>query len=231
MVFSICSLQTPATFSPCSHALHSPASPFTIDPSSSCLFASLGTKGGGVRRVRAVLRQLHQCIRVDAHGGAEPPGECMYHPSPLPFTLPTIDLATASGHPHSVDIAAFAGRHPPPQLLTPQKLTCRLNPLCPMVSWIFILYLNISFFFSAQKFNHVINAKSELPAFLIKPVQRICKYPLLLDVSSSFPSSLHPQLVPPDPNLGFRCFPASSGSALPASYYRVMQEILLELRR
>lgn len=39
-------------------------------------------------------------------------------PSALPFTLPTIDLATASGHPHSVDIAAFAGRHPP-SLLTP----------------------------------------------------------------------------------------------------------------
>ncbi|KAI0256188.1 hypothetical protein BJV78DRAFT_1273099 [Lactifluus subvellereus] len=31
------------------------------------------------------------------------------------------------------------------------------------------------------KYNHLINAKSELPAFLIKPVQRICKYPLLLD--------------------------------------------------
>lgn len=31
------------------------------------------------------------------------------------------------------------------------------------------------------RYNHLINAKSELPAFLIKPVQRICKYPLLLD--------------------------------------------------
>lgn len=34
-----------------------------------------------------------------------------------------------------------------------------------------------------QVHNNLINAKSELPAFLIKPVQRICKYPLLLDVS------------------------------------------------
>ncbi|THH13217.1 hypothetical protein EW146_g6975 [Bondarzewia mesenterica] len=31
------------------------------------------------------------------------------------------------------------------------------------------------------KYNHLINVKSELPAFLIKPVQRICKYPLLLE--------------------------------------------------
>ena len=40
---------------------------------------------------------------------------------------------------------------------------------------------------SQQKYNHLINAKSELPAFLIKPVQRICKYPLLLDVSTLHP--------------------------------------------
>ena len=47
--------------------------------------------------------------------------------------------------------------------------------------------------------NHLINVKGELPAFLIKPVQRVCKYPLLLDVrvSSSLPwvsfAYLHPQ--------------------------------------
>lgn len=41
-----------------------------------------------------------------------------------------------------------------------------------------------------QVHNNLINAKSELPAFLIKPVQRICKYPLLLDslVKASSPN-------------------------------------------
>lgn len=41
-----------------------------------------------------------------------------------------------------------------------------------------------------QVHNNLINAKSELPAFLIKPIQRICKYPLLLDslIKASSPS-------------------------------------------
>jgi cell division control protein 24 len=34
-----------------------------------------------------------------------------------------------------------------------------------------------------QRHNNILNARSELPAFLIKPVQRVCKYPLLMEVS------------------------------------------------
>ncbi|KAF9262513.1 hypothetical protein L218DRAFT_408506 [Marasmius fiardii PR-910] len=42
-------------------------------------------------------------------------------------------------------------------------------------------------------FNHILNAKSEVPAFIIKPVSRICKYPLLLDSLVNYSSS-HPHL-------------------------------------
>lgn len=39
--------------------------------------------------------------------------------------------------------------------------------------------------------NHLINVKGELPAFLIKPIQRVCKYPLLLDslIKASSPTT------------------------------------------
>jgi len=47
-----------------------------------------------------------------------------------------------------------------------------------------ICHLDDSWFVNTRKqpLNHLINVKGELPAFLIKPVQRVCKYPLLLDV-------------------------------------------------
>ncbi|KAJ7133529.1 Dbl homology domain-containing protein [Mycena epipterygia] len=42
-------------------------------------------------------------------------------------------------------------------------------------------------------FNHLIHFKAELPAFLAKPVSRVCKYPLLLDslIKVSSPSDQH----------------------------------------
>ena len=42
----------------------------------------------------------------------------------------------------------------------------------------------------------MINSKSELPAFLIKPVQRICKYPLLLDVNDLSPGCITTSHLP-----------------------------------
>lgn len=229
MVFSICSLYIPATFSPCSHALHSPASPFTINPSSSCLFASLGTKGGGVRGIRTVLRQLHQCVRVDAHGGAEPPGECMHpHPS-LRFAFHTSHYRPGNRFWSSTFRGHTGVCRAPPTLTSNTKLTYRLNPLCPITVVDLLFFFLFLFLSHPQKFNHVINAKSELPAFLIKPVQRICKYPLLLDVSSSFPSLL--SSFPPIP---------ISASAIPPPLVRARSPSitlscdagdLLELRR
>ncbi|KAH8828393.1 hypothetical protein DL96DRAFT_1464086 [Flagelloscypha sp. PMI_526] len=41
--------------------------------------------------------------------------------------------------------------------------------------------LMLSYEQNLSALNHLINVKGELPAFLIKPIQRVCKYPLLLD--------------------------------------------------
>ncbi|KAF9448199.1 hypothetical protein P691DRAFT_781278 [Macrolepiota fuliginosa MF-IS2] len=46
---------------------------------------------------------------------------------------------------------------------------------------------------SLMPMNHLIHVKVELPAFLIKPVQRVCKYPLLLD---SLIKTLSPTVYP-----------------------------------
>ncbi|KAL1710614.1 hypothetical protein EV121DRAFT_266519 [Schizophyllum commune] len=53
------------------------------------------------------------------------------------------------------------------------------EPYC--ANYIVATDIAIKFESTLRNLNDIMNAQTELPAFLIKPVQRVCKYPLLLD--------------------------------------------------
>lgn len=59
------------------------------------------------------------------------------------------------------------------------QITCQSSPLETSVICIHPSLLNTIH----QPLNHLINAKGELPTFVIKPIQHIGEYSLLLDVS------------------------------------------------